>query len=90
MFEYPSPQITKASRSHLASKILNNPTQAAMLLSIAQKPLKPTGQKPPGATGFFEQGMILGALVYLLPLISVSLFGIGYVGLSGYRRVFGS
>jgi hypothetical protein len=88
MFEYPSPQITKNARSYLASAILNNPTQAAKLLSLAGKPLRPTGQPPAGAIGFFEQALILSAFMYVLPIIGVSLFGIGYAGVFGYRRFF--
>ncbi|KAK5064587.1 hypothetical protein LTR84_000420 [Exophiala bonariae] len=86
MFEYPSPQFAVGPRSHLASRILAGPTKSAWLMGIAQKPLKPTGQPPPGAWGFFEQGMVIGALVYLLPILSVSLFGAGYASIWGYRK----
>lgn len=86
MLELPSPQITVGPRTHLASTITSGPVKADWLVSIAQKPLKPTGQPKSGAWGFFEQGIILGALVYTLPLLAASLFGVGYAGLLGYRK----
>ena len=90
MFEYPSPQFAKGPRSHLSSTWLNDPKKPVKLLSIARKPLKPTGQAPSGAYGFFEQGMVLGAFVYLLPILAVSLFSISYAGMFGYRTIIRS
>ncbi len=82
MFEMPSPQIVASPKSHPVSTILQ---KADFIDKIAQKPLKPTGQALSGAWGFFEQGIVLGALVYLLPIVSVSTFGVGYAAWKGYQ-----
>lgn len=84
MFETPSPQMTLGPRSHLMSTIFK---KAAFIDKVAQRPLKPTGQAPSGAWGFFEQGIIIGALVYLLPIVGISTAGIGlafWKGLHGF------
>ncbi|KAH7384682.1 hypothetical protein BKA66DRAFT_388391, partial [Pyrenochaeta sp. MPI-SDFR-AT-0127] len=65
MFEVPSPQVVPGVRSHFASTIFK---KANFIDAVARKPLKPTGQPPSGAWGFFEQGMVIGAFFYLLPI----------------------
>lgn len=76
--------MTLGPRSHLMSTIFK---KAAFIDKVAQRPLKPTGQAPSGAWGFFEQGIIIGALVYLLPIVGISTAGIGlafWKGLHGF------
>ncbi|EOA89727.1 uncharacterized protein SETTUDRAFT_57859, partial [Exserohilum turcica Et28A] len=68
MFEMPSPQVMPPPKPHMVSTVFQ---EADHIDQIAQRPLKPTGQPVAGAWGFFEQGIWLGALVYVLPLISL-------------------
>lgn len=81
MFELPSPEIVPGPRSHCVSRLLE---KAGSFDQVAQKPLKSTGQPASGAWGFFEQGIILGAIVYILPVVGAMAFGVGYVGWTGY------
>ncbi|PSN64645.1 hypothetical protein BS50DRAFT_557292 [Corynespora cassiicola Philippines] len=83
MFEEPSPQVVPGSRSHPVSTIFG---KASFLVDLAQRPLKPTGQPPSGAWGFFEQGIIIGAIVYLLPMVGAVTCGIAYTGWTGYKK----
>ncbi|KAJ0104002.1 hypothetical protein J7T55_009666 [Diaporthe amygdali] len=85
MFELPSPEVVPGPRSHLISSLLD---KADSFDQVAQKPLKPTDQLPSGAWGFFEQGIILGAIVYILPTVGLMTYGLGYVGWIGYGRVW--
>lgn len=71
-------------KPHMVSTVFQ---EADHIDQIAQRPLKPTGQPVAGAWGFFEQGIWLGALVYVLPLISLSTFGVGYAAWKGYQRL---
>ncbi|OJJ08336.1 hypothetical protein ASPVEDRAFT_89562 [Aspergillus versicolor CBS 583.65] len=87
MFEHPSPEIAPGERFHAISWTLfygESPVGAKMLATMS-KPLNPTGQAPAGAWGFFDQGIILGAVVYLLPLVAASVAGTAYMGVLGYR-----
>lgn len=81
MFELPSPEIVPGPNSHLVSHLLD---KVDLFDQVAQKSLKPTGQPESGAWGFFEQGIILGATVYILPVLGAMLFGVGYAGWTGY------
>lgn len=46
------------------------------------QPLKETGQGPGTAIGFFEQGIMVGALFIVLPVLSIT----GYTGWVLVRR----
>jgi len=91
MFEEPSPQIVPDGKFHAASNVwkLRNSPRSAAILAHASKPLKPTGQAAAGAWGFFETGVLLGAAVYLLPVILGTIAGATYTGIWTYRKVFG-
>ncbi|KAF2014098.1 hypothetical protein BU24DRAFT_481469 [Aaosphaeria arxii CBS 175.79] len=75
MFEFPSPQIVPSKRSHLTSTIF---TKASFIDSVAREALKDIRQPKSGAWGFFEQGIVIGAFVYLLPMFSITITGVGY------------
>ncbi len=50
---------------------------ASKLKGLALKPLRPTGQRPGHAIGFFEQGILLGlgsTAIVVLPFLGWSLF----------------
>lgn len=68
MFSAPCPQfITPQTSLPLPSK----------LKELALKPLKPIGQRPGHAIGFFEQGILLGlgsTAIVVLPLLGWTLF----------------
>lgn len=50
-------------------------------------PLKETGQGEGKVVGFFDQGMIVGALIYVVPLV-MSLGVLGVLGVrEGIRRL---
>lgn len=80
MFELPSPEAVVGPKSHLISHLLE---KADSFDQVARRPLKPTGQPESGAWGFFEQGIILGAMVYILPVMGMMTFGVGYAGWTG-------
>lgn len=44
-------------------------------------PLRPTGQGPGTAVGFFEQGIIVGAVFIVFPIVSL----VGYASWCGVR-----
>ncbi|KAI5236971.1 hypothetical protein E4T42_09304 [Aureobasidium subglaciale] len=91
MFEKPSPQIAPGVKVHAASNVwkLRNTPRSAAILAHASEPLKPTGQAAAGAWGFFETGVLLGATVYLLPVILGTIAGAAYTTIWAYRRVIG-
>ncbi|PYI05112.1 hypothetical protein BO78DRAFT_419971 [Aspergillus sclerotiicarbonarius CBS 121057] len=64
---------------------LHNPTSSKLQLLRQREtqPLREMGQGPGTAIGFFEQGIILGALVIVLPVVSV----VGYSGWIFGRKV---
>ncbi|KAF3384695.1 hypothetical protein F1880_002082 [Penicillium rolfsii] len=87
MFEEPSPEFVPGERFHPISKSIfygESPFGAKMIEAMS-KPLRPTGQPRSGAWGFFDQGVILGAVVYLLPVALASVGGIAALGVLGYR-----
>jgi hypothetical protein len=81
MFELPSPEAVPGPRTRFVSRLL---VEADALDQVAQRPLKPTGQPESGAWGFFEQGIVLGAIMYILPVMGVVTAGLGYAGWTGY------
>ncbi|KAH0288237.1 ALDH-like protein [Aureobasidium namibiae CBS 147.97] len=91
MFEEPSPQIVPEGKIHAASNVwkLRNSPRSAAILAHASRPLRPTGQAAAGAWGFFETGVLLGAAVYLLPVILGTIVGATYTGIWTYRKVIG-
>lgn len=70
--------IQPIERSVIGLEDLSNPksTKLQLLRQRETQPLKETGQGPGTAIGFFEQGIIVGALFIVLPVISV----VGYAG----------
>lgn len=50
------------------------------------RPLKPTGQPKEGDGNFFEQGMLTGLILFVLPLVTGTLLGTSYLTLKLYRR----
>jgi hypothetical protein len=89
MFEEPSPEIVPGERFHPISNTVSygESPVGSRLLAAMSKPLKPTGQAPAGAWGFFDQAVILGAIVYLIPLTVASVAGAAYMGILAYRKL---
>ncbi|EMC98757.1 hypothetical protein BAUCODRAFT_154494 [Baudoinia panamericana UAMH 10762] len=75
MFEYPSPQIVGNEKSRKASSLIKlcKAGKPPRVLATSLSPLKPTGQPPAGAWDFFGVGVVVGATVYLLPIVVGSL-----------------
>ncbi|THV89259.1 hypothetical protein D6D27_06595 [Aureobasidium pullulans] len=89
MFEEPSPQIVPEGKIHAASNVwkLRNTSRSAAILAHASAPLRPIDQAAAGAWGFFETGVLLGAAVYILPVILGTIAGATYAGVWAYRRI---
>ncbi|THW54895.1 hypothetical protein D6D20_09879 [Aureobasidium pullulans] len=89
MFEEPSPQIVPEGKIHAASNVwkLRNTSRSAAILAHASAPLRPIDQAAAGAWGFFETGVLLGAAVYILPVILGTIAGATYTGVWAYRRI---
>ncbi|THZ07500.1 hypothetical protein D6C95_01957 [Aureobasidium pullulans] len=89
MFEEPSPQIVPEGKIHAASNVwkLRNTSRSAAILAHASEPLKPIDQAAAGAWGFFETGVLLGAAVYILPVVLGTIAGATYTGIWAYRRI---
>jgi hypothetical protein len=75
MFEIASPQFVSGPGR-------DEEIKGSQLLEKASAPLKPTGQPEGGAMGFFDVAVGIGALVYLLPSMAVTL---GAVGVATYK-----
>lgn len=91
MFEEPSPQIVPGDKRpgkkcHPVSVLF--PKVNPKLIEAPSEPLKPTGQGRPGAWGFFEQGLLLGATVYLLPVALLSVAGVTIAGTAAYQKLY--
>jgi hypothetical protein len=88
MFEQPNPEFVPGERFHPISKIISygESSIGAQMIEAMSKPLQPTGQRSAGAWDFFSQSIILGAVVYLLPLAGASIAGAVYLGVTGYRK----
>lgn len=89
MFEEPSPQIVPEGKIHAASNVwkLRNTSRSAAILAHASAPLRPIDQAAAGAWGFFATGVLLGAAVYILPVILGTIAGATYTGVWAYRRI---
>lgn len=89
MFEEPSPEIVPGLRFHPISRTVRylRATSGPKLLATMSQPPKPTGQADSGAWGFFEQAVILGATVYLLPVVAGCAAGIVYTGFLTFGRL---
>lgn len=57
------------------------------MLKVMSKPLRRTVQGPGGAWGYFEQGLVIGAVVYLLPMAVGSVVGTIYGCLWAYQKL---
>lgn len=75
MFEIASPQF-------VSETVKDEEIKGPGLLEKAIAPLKPAGQPEGGAMGFFDVAVGIGALVYLLPSVAVTL---GVVGVATYK-----
>lgn len=77
MFETPRPERVDDNSVRLSSQLWSHikDGKARGILSKACRPLKPTGQGKAGAMDFFLQGMILNAVVCVLPLAALSIAG---------------
>ncbi len=81
MFETASPQFVPRRGKE-------EEMQGLQLLEKASAPLKPTGQPEGGATGFFDVAVGIGALVYLLPSVALTL-GVAAVATYKVYSMFG-
>lgn len=88
MFENASPEIVPGLRFRPISRSVQQlkGSSGPKLLAAMSKPLQPTGQGESGAWGFFEQAVILGATVYLLPVVVGCAAGLVYSGIVAYNR----
>ena len=89
MFEIPSPQYMRplTGNTMCATALLGmNPTHEESFYLEALKPLKPTGQRQSGDKNFFVQAISLAAVVYVLPVLGVSLSGAVWMGIKFYTR----
>jgi hypothetical protein len=77
MFSVPRPQIV--------TKGVEITSKVEELRDLAVKALKPTGQKPGHAIGFFEQGILIGLGVTVLALLPAVGWGVWTVGRSAWR-----
>jgi aldehyde dehydrogenase (NAD+) len=87
MFDFLCPEVVPGPGTRLVSRLL---VETNSFEQAVGKPLKPTGQPESGAWGFFEQGIILGAIVYILPAMGAMAFGLGYAvwkGLCTWKRM---
>ncbi|PYH68360.1 uncharacterized protein BO88DRAFT_454647 [Aspergillus vadensis CBS 113365] len=81
MMSKPRPELIESIESFgFELKDFTNPTSSKLqaFRERESQPLRETGQGPGTAIGFFEQGIIVGALFIVLPVISL-------VGYSGWR-----
>jgi len=80
MLSKPRPEFVEEpiGNSAIELKDLINPmsTKLQILRQRETQPLRETGQGPGTAIGFFEQGIIVGALFIVLPAVSL----VGYSG----------
>lgn len=81
-----TPSASKALTTALASAVSTKELEE--LDSMAMKELPPTGQKPGGQIGFFEQGILTGLATILIPTLvgTAVLAGFGIRGLVRYVR----
>lgn len=81
MLSRPRPEyIQETENPVLALQELKELDRAALdrLQAEAARPLRPTGQGPGTAIGFFEQGILVGAVFIVLPVISLVGYGSWY------------
>lgn len=79
MLSRPRPEIIEPiDGSNIGLEDLSNPMspRLRLLQQRESQPLRETGQGPGTSIGFFEQGIIVGALFIVLPVVSV----VGYTG----------
>ncbi|KAL3440791.1 hypothetical protein BJX65DRAFT_316136 [Aspergillus insuetus] len=81
MLSRPRPEyIRETNKSNMNVQELKELDRAALdrLQVEAARPLRPTGQGPGTAIGFFEQGILVGAVFIVLPVISFIGYGSWY------------
>ncbi|KAK6373851.1 hypothetical protein LTS17_007820 [Exophiala oligosperma] len=79
MIESPSPQFVhpKEDGLMLADLLTGDSSRRSLdrLYQSSLRPLKSTGQPNPGSMNFFTQGLLVGAVFYLLPIVAVAAGG---------------
>lgn len=77
MIESPSPQFVHPREDGLTLGDLTQDRSHSWeeLYQSSLRPLKPTGQPKPGSMNFFAQGLLVGAVFYLLPIVAVAAGG---------------
>ncbi|CAG8918558.1 unnamed protein product [Penicillium salamii] len=86
MFSRPRPEFIQPTEDSVMDLTISQPNENAQLLSLGQReqrPLPATMQGPGTAIGFFEQGIIVGGICIVLPVISF----LGYSGWILTRRI---
>ena len=77
MIESPSPQFIQPNGPEMSLENLRQeglqPWEKQYVTAL--QPLKPTGQPKEGQGNFFKQGLIVGAVFYLLPAFAVATGG---------------
>lgn len=92
MFEEPAPEFVAGMKTRGISRLAPNHTTwtseaSEAALKKMSETLKPTGQGPGGAWGYFEQGLVIGVVVYLLPMVAGSIAGVVCGGVWAYRKL---
>lgn len=77
MIESPSPQFVHPGEGSLTLEDLaqDRSQRWEQLYRSSLRPLKPTSQPNPGSMNFFKQGLLVGAVFYLFPIIAVTASG---------------
>jgi len=81
LFTVPRPAhaTAPASSAKLHAALTSGPAAGLRAESVA--PLKPDGQRAGKIVGFFDQGLITGVVVFVLPVVA----GLGTLGFLGVR-----
>ena len=77
MFEFASPQFVRVGGLDLSLEDLrqDNSKDWQKRFSSALQPLKPTGQPKEGQVNFFAQALVVGTVVYALPVFIMAVAG---------------
>ena len=88
MMENPSPKfVSRVSGEVDLREVAQKGSEIGKLLhQQSLRPLKPTGQPREGDSNFFQQGMLVGLIFLVLPVVTGSLIGTSYLTMKLYRR----
>lgn len=77
MIESPSPQFVHPKNAGLSPGALTQERSQLweQLYQASLRPLKPTGQPVPGSMNFFAQGLVVGVVFFLIPIVAVTASG---------------